>query len=87
MKIETSKGKAYNVEWIDSPITNPKMLYLSMADNRRLPKIAAEFDGLTEIRRYSEEQGNKTFTGYSKLVEIGLSAATGMLQIALMKEE
>lgn len=85
MTIKTSKGKTYDADWIDSPITNPDVLYLTMADGRRLPKIAAEFDGLTEIQRYSDTQGDKTFAGYTRLREISTDR-TGKVLIALEKE-
>ena len=70
MEIKTSKNKAYTVKWIAPPIQNDKILIMQMTDVRRLPKIAAEFDGLTEIKQTDEHQGNKTFTGYSNLVSI-----------------
>lgn len=85
MKIETSKGKTYDVDWIDSPITNPDALYMTMEDGRRLPKIAAEFDSLTEIKRHSDTQGDKTFVGYTKLREISANR-TGKVLIVLGKE-
>lgn len=70
MKITTSKNKTYLVKWIDTPITNTRALAMQMTDTRRLPKIAAEFDGLTEIIRVDENQGNKTFTGFSRLIGV-----------------
>ena len=70
MEIKTSQNKTYPVKWIDTSILNETMLLMQMTDTRRLSEIAAEFDGLTEISRTDENQGDKTFTGYSKLVSI-----------------
>ena len=49
---------------------NPKILALQMVDNRRLPEIAVEFDDLSEIQRKDEPQGDKVFSGFSKLIGI-----------------
>ena len=43
---------------------------MQMTDTRRLPEIAAEFDGLTKITRTDKHQGDKTFAGYTRLVNI-----------------
>lgn len=70
MEIKTSQNKTYQVLWIDTSPFNPMALSMQMMDTRPLPEIAAEFDGLTEISRTDENQGNKTFTGYSRLIGI-----------------
>ena len=70
MEIQTSQNKTYQVKWIDTSILNEAALAMQMTDTRRLPEIAAEFDGLTEISRTDENQGNKTFSGYSRLIGI-----------------
>lgn len=70
MRIETSQNKTYTVHWIDTSIMNENMLSMQMPDERPLPEIAAEFDGLTEIQRQDENQGDKTFSGFSVLVGI-----------------
>ena len=70
MTITTSQNKTYTVQWIDTPIINAGSLVMQMADPRPLPEIAAEFDGLTEISRQDENQGDKVFTGFSTLVGI-----------------
>jgi hypothetical protein len=70
MEIKTSQNKTYPVKWIDTSILNEAALALQMTDTRSLPEIAAEFDGLTEIVRKDENQGDKTFPGFSVLVGI-----------------
>jgi hypothetical protein len=58
---------------------------IQMRDDRRLPVIATEFDGLEWLKRESEDQGNKEFSGYTELHSIS-RAADGMVLIALCKE-
>lgn len=70
MEIKTSQNKTYPVKWIDTSILNEAALAMQMTDTRSLPEIAAEFDGLTEIVRKDENQGDKTFPGFSVLVGI-----------------
>lgn len=71
MTIRTSKGQTHQVDWIDGPTITTGSVVLSLnADKRRLPDIAADFDGLTEIQRYSDTEGDKTFTGFTRLWSI-----------------
>lgn len=84
MKIKTSKGKTYDVDWIDGPTITSGTVLLQMDDSRPLPEIAAEFDGLERIERYSDTQGDKTFEGYSELKSISRGREQKIL-IELMK--
>lgn len=70
MTVTTSKNLTYQVQWVDTSPFNAGALAMQMTDARPLPEIAAEFDGLTEIVRKDENQGDKTFSGYSRLVGI-----------------
>lgn len=85
MKLTTSKGLTYDVEWIDGPTMISGAVILRMKDNRRLPEIAAEFDGLESMKRESETQGNKEWTGFSALQRIS-TTGDSFVQIALAKE-
>lgn len=84
MKLTTSKGKDYQVEWIDGPTMTTGNVMLRMVDKRRLPEIAAEFDGLEWLKRESENQGNKEWKGYTSLQRISTDGNT--VTIALGKE-
>lgn len=84
MKIETSKGKTYEVDWIDGPTITSGTVLLQMDDSRPLPEIAADFDGLTRVERYSDTQGDKSFEGYSKLKSISRGREQKIL-VELMK--
>lgn len=65
MQLKTSKNNTYTVDWIDTVSTGG--VYMQMPDARPLPEIAAEFDGLSWLERYDENQGDKRFEGYSVL--------------------
>lgn len=70
MIITTSKNKKYQPKWIDVSPFSTTALSMQITDARPLSKIAAEFEGITEIIRKDENQGDKTFSGYSRLVGI-----------------
>lgn len=82
MKLKTSMERTYPVKWVDESVGG--RLILLMADARRLPAIAAEFDGLKWLERISKEQGDKRFDGYSRLAYIALAGE--YVQIILEKE-
>lgn len=85
MKLTTSSGKTYDVQWIDGPTITSGMVLLQMADDRRLPEIAAEFDGLEAMQRESDTQGNKAWQGYTVLQRIA-RVSPGVVLLALAKE-
>lgn len=65
MLLRTSKGHAYEVDWVDTISTGN--LYLQMMDERALSVIASEFEGLEWLKREDGNQGDKLFEGYSVL--------------------
>ena len=84
MKLTTSKGNEYNVDFIDGPTIISGQVVLQMHDDRRLIEIAAEFDDLKWLKRESEDQGNKLFEGYSYLQSI-TQTASGVVLLSLAK--
>lgn len=86
MKLTTSKGNEYTVDWIDGPTITSGAVMLQMQDVRSLAEIAGEFDGLEWLKRESENQGNKEFCGYNVLQHIS-RMNNGKVQIALIKGE
>lgn len=85
MKLTTSKGNEYSVDFIDGPTITDGLVVLKMHDKRHLPEIAAEFDGLEWLKRESEEQGDKEFVGYSELQRISRNV-DGTVTLAFAKE-
>ena len=65
MLLKTSKGHAYEVDWIDTVSTGA--LFMQMPDERALSVIAAEFEGLEWLKREDANQGDKRFEGYCVL--------------------
>ena len=74
MKLLTSDGKTYAVDWIDGPTITTGRVVLQMQDSRNLSEIAADFEGLAWMKRENEEQGDKLFEGYSELVNVARKA-------------
>lgn len=69
MKLKTNTGIEREVIFADiSGITGN--LLAEFYDERPLQQIAAELDGATAFERMSDNQGNKTFTGYSEMQSI-----------------
>lgn len=70
MKLTTSRNKEYDVIMIGGPTRTSGSVMMEMRDDRRLPEIAAEFDGLDWMKRESKTEGNKEYTGFSVLRSI-----------------
>lgn len=83
MKLTTSKGNEYTVDWIDGPTIIEGTVNLQMDDPRGLGVIAAEFDGLEWLKREDEQQGSKEFKGFNVLKRI--CRMDNKVQIALSK--
>lgn len=87
MTVTTSKGQTFPAQWMyQGPLGE---LRLQLEDPRRLPDIAADFDGCDRFLRESDEEGNLEFVGYTALTGILRPAgATGdAVQIILEKPE
>lgn len=79
MVIRTSRGLEYAVLWIDQPIQDESKLLLEMVDERRIRDIVPEFEGLFAIERFSIEQGDKRYEGYSHMRSIRRQAGGTVL--------
>lgn len=79
MKLVTSRNKEYEIDWIDGPTITTGQVLLQMRDDRRLPEVAAEFDGLEWMERKSDTQGDKRWEGWNVLTRIGLAADGKMI--------
>lgn len=82
MKLTTSKGHTYTVDWIDTVSTGD--LFMQMLDERALSVIAAEFEGLEWLKREDANQGNKLFEGYSVLTMVK-QAEPGIVLLTFQK--
>lgn len=81
MKIETSKGKNFNIEFICSPLRDGSKAIIEMEDARPLAEIAADFDGLESIKKKTRDAVRafmkcmKAFLGSSRYSAILLPGA------------
>lgn len=83
MKIRTERG-TWETAWIDCPITRKDQVMMEITDERRIPSVAADFDGLHDIVREDDEQGNKTFSDYADLIHISRET-DGSVMVILQK--
>lgn len=79
MTLQTSRNKTYDVIYVDGPTRLSGTLMLRMADPRPILEVGAEFDGLEWLKRESDTQGNKEWTGYTELVSIRRVSDTDVL--------
>lgn len=79
MTLQTSRNKTYNVIYVDGPTRLSGTVMLRMADPRPILEVGAEFDGLEWLKRESDTQGNKEWTGYTELVSIRRVSDTDVL--------
>ena len=79
MTLTTSRNKTYNVIYVDGPTRLGGTVMLRMEDPRPILEVGAEFDGLEWMRRESENQGNKEWTGYTQLVSVRRVSDTDVL--------
>ena len=86
MKLTTSKGLTYDVDWADGPTITSSGLLIQLQDSRSLAVIAAEFEGNETIKRESETEGNKEWNGYTELLRVA-RVMPGRVTIALVKPE
>lgn len=88
MKITTSKGKAFDIVFICSPLSTPQHVIIEMRDSRPLSEIAADFEGLESIKKEDDTRGSSVYEmyeGFSRLVELH-RYADGSVRLTLEKE-
>jgi len=81
--ITTSKGESYEAEYCFAPSLIDGGCAIRLRDSRKLPEIAAEFDGLTAIT-LREDENETVYAGYTRLGAI--NAEGGMVNLRLFKE-
>lgn len=84
MKVQTSRNKEYDAIYIDGPTRISGTLMMRLEANRPILEVAAEFENLEWIRRESADQGNKEWTGYTRLVSVR-EVDAGVVLIELAK--
>ena len=84
MKMTTSKGKTFEINWMWGPVGEDGDLMLEYADERPMADIAADFEGCESFRRESETEGDREWTGYTRLRSM-IRAGRGKVQLTLCK--
>lgn len=80
------KGKTHDVKWIWL-LERKDQVILQMVDERPISEIAADWEGAEVIERKSENEGDKTYTGYTRIMRIMRKddTARGCVEIVLGK--
>lgn len=88
MKIKTPAGKEFEIQIICNALRNPNRVMIVLEDDRPLPEIAADFDGLeTFTKTDAYKPGvNEVYEGYSSLVGVSRNTADGTVRLMLEKE-
>lgn len=85
MQVTTSNGKTYDTAFAEGPTMIGGTLMMRIRDGRSIGEIAPEFENLETIQRTDENQGDKQWTGYTKLLGMRRISKTEV-QIELGKE-
>lgn len=80
MELMGSNWKTYNVEW--AAANRNGVLFIQIKDDRKLSEIAAEFERLEWLERADNEQGDKSYVGYNRVISIAYSGDSVLMQIA-----
>lgn len=80
------KGKTHDVKWMWL-LERKDQVILQMVDERPISEIAADWEGAEVIERKSENEGDKTYTGYTRIMRIMRKddTARGCVEIVLGK--
>ncbi|MBR3927750.1 MAG: hypothetical protein IKJ65_01960 [Clostridia bacterium] len=81
------KGKTHDVKWMWL-LERKDQLIFQIVDERPISEIAADWEGADVIERISEEEGNKTYEGYTRIARIYRKddIKRGCMEIVLTKE-
>lgn len=80
------KGKEITVNWMWL-LERKDQLIFQIVDERPLSEIAADWEGAEVIERKSETEGDKTYTGYTRILRMMRKddTARGCVEIVLGK--
>ena len=88
MKIETSRGKTFDAEFICLPLRDKSKAIIELNDTRSLAEIAADFDGLDWLKKIDDD-GNgsvyEVFEGFNRLIGIQRDLSDDGVRVTLSK--
>lgn len=87
MKIRTSKGNEYNINWIWGPLRGTNQVMIDMEDSRSASEIAKELEGCETIEKTDENRGGvkEVYEGYTEVVSVIRERASGTVRVTLEK--
>lgn len=88
MKIETSRGKTFDAEFICLPLRDKSKAIIELNDTRSLAEIAADLDGLEWLKKIDDD-GNgsvyEVFEGFNRLIGIQRDLSDDGVRVTLAK--
>ena len=89
MKLETSRGKVYDVRVVCTSIRRRNQVLVEIYENRPMHEIAEDFDGLASFRKYDEaiEGVSENYEGFSRLVGIAKNEDEGTVRLTLERND
>lgn len=84
MTITTNRGKTFDVNWAWA---DDERLRIEYPDTRSIVDIAEDFEGLNRIDRKSEEEGDKVYTGYTRLTGLNRNTKKGTVLVTLERSD
>lgn len=89
MKITTSKGKTFDVNFIWPTNRDGGRLMIELVDDRPLAEIASDFDGNATIEKTDEKKPGvkEVFEGFNRLVLMSRENYEGVIRLTLKKDD
>lgn len=87
MKITTSKGKTFEINFIWPMNRDGGRLMIELADDRPMAQIAQDFDGIETIEKTDEKKPGvkEVYEGYTSLVMMSRENYEGVIRLTLKK--
>lgn len=86
MKITTSSGKTFDIQWIWATREDNRLM-IELADDKTFAELAADLDGVPVITKTDSDRPNvkEVYEGFTKLVAMSRENAEGVIRLVLKK--
>lgn len=87
MKLTTSKGKTFDINYIWPTMRNGEKLMIELEDDRPMTQIADDFDGIEVFEKTDKKKPGvkEVFTGFTRLVNMSRENYEGVIRLTLEK--
>lgn len=87
MKITTSHGKTFDVNYIWENTRNGERLMIELEDNRPISQISEDFEGVEVFEKTDKKKPNSKeyITGYIRLINVSQENYDGVTRLILAK--